>query len=119
MAPGGRVVLFSTSQTTFTTVTSNYLVYVATKGAIEQMVRLLTKDLAKKGIMVNAVSPGPTATDMFLNGKSEQLLKIMAGFSPQNRIGQPEEIANVIAFLSSPECSWVSGMTIRANGGAA
>ena len=80
---------------------------------------MLTKDLAKKGIMVNAVAPGPTATDLFLKGKSEQLLKTIAGFNPQNRIGQPEEIANVISFLTSPESGWVSGQTIRANGGAA
>jgi 3-oxoacyl-[acyl-carrier protein] reductase len=119
MVPGGRIVLFSTSQCTFTTVTPNYLVYVASKGAIEQMVRLLSKDLARKGIMVNAVSPGPTATDLFLKGKSEQLLKTMAGLNPQNRIGQPEEIADIIGFLASPQSGWVSGQTIRANGGAA
>jgi 3-oxoacyl-[acyl-carrier protein] reductase len=119
MAPGGRIVLFSTTQVHASTVTPNYLVYIASKGAIEQMTRGLSKDLARKGIMVNAVAPGPTATDLFLTGKSEQLLKMIAGFNPQNKIGSPEEVAEVVAFLSSPASSWVSGQVLNANGGQA
>ncbi|KAF4625268.1 hypothetical protein G7Y89_g12900 [Cudoniella acicularis] len=119
MAPGSRVVLFSTTQAHASTVTANYLTYIASKGAIEQMNRALSKDLARKGITVNCVSPGPTATDLFLQGKSEQLIKTIAGFNPQNRIGKPEEIAEVVAFLSSPAASWVSGQMLLANGGQA
>lgn len=89
------------------------------KGAIEQMTRGLSKDLARKGIMVNTVAPGPTSTDLFLKGKSEELLKTIAGFNPQGRIGQPEEVAEVVAFLSSSASSWVTGQTLMVNGGMA
>jgi len=119
MSSGSRIVLFSTTQAAASTLTGNYLTYVASKGAVEQMTRALSKTLAAKGIMVNCIAPGPTATDMFLGGKSEQLLKIIAGFNPQNRIGKPEEIAEAVAFVSSPANSWITGQTIRANGGMA
>ncbi|TVY39039.1 Versicolorin reductase [Lachnellula subtilissima] len=119
MSSGSRVVLFSTTQCHASTVTPNYLAYIASKGAIEQMTRGLSKDLARKGIMVNCCAPGPTATDLFLNGKSEQLLKMIAGFNPQNKIGMPEEVAEVVAFLSSPAASWVSGQVLKTNGGQA
>ncbi|KAF7863963.1 hypothetical protein EAF04_006928 [Stromatinia cepivora] len=100
-------------------VTPNYLTYIMSKGAIEQMTRCLSKDLAQKGIMVNAVAPGPTSTELFLNGKSDQLSKTIASFNPQNRIGQPEEVAEVVAFLSSGASSWVTGQILRVNGGMA
>ncbi|RDL42551.1 Brn1 [Venustampulla echinocandica] len=119
MSPGSRIILFSTTLAHASTVTPNYLVYVSSKGAIEQMTRVLSKDLARKGILVNAVAPGPTATDLFLEGKSEGLLKIIAGFNPQNRIGKAEEIANVVAFLSSEQSSWVTGQVLPVNGGMA
>jgi len=119
MGKGSRIVLFSTSQCALTTVTPNYTTYIASKGAIEQMVRGLSKGLAPKGIMVNCVSPGPTATDLFLKGKSQQMLDTIAGFNPQKRIGQPEEIAEAVAFFCSPGCGWVTGQTLKVNGGAA
>ena len=119
MTSGGRIILFSTTQCTASTVTPNYLAYVSSKGAIEQMTRALSKDLARKGIMVNAVSPGPTATDLFMKGKSEQVLKTIAGFNPQGRIGKPEEIADAVAILSSEASSWVTGQVLRVNGGHA
>lgn len=83
------------------------------------MTRGLSKDLARKGIMVNAVAPGPTATDLFLKGKSEQALKMIAGFNPQGRIGKPEEIADAVAYLSGEQSSWVTGQVLRVNGGHA
>ncbi|TAQ84735.1 hypothetical protein B7494_g6935 [Chlorociboria aeruginascens] len=116
MAPGSRIVLFSTTQCAASTVTGSYLVYCATKGAIEQITRVLSKDLARKDILVNCVAPGPTGTDMFYKDKSEQLLKTIASFSPQNRIGTPDEIARVVLFLSGPACSWITGQLIRVNG---
>jgi len=119
MKSGGRIVLFSTTLAAASTVTPNYLAYCSSKGAVEQMTRVLSKDLARKGIMVNCVSPGPTKTDMFVQGKSEQLLKIIAGFNPQNRIGEPEEIAGVVAFLCGPGSTWVTGQNVRVNGGMA
>ena len=94
----------------------NYLLYVATKGAVEQMSRVLAKDLGAKGITVNTVAPGPIDTDMFRQGKTEQLLNVFAGMHPQKRIGKPEEVANVVAFLVSEEARWVNGQTLRING---
>lgn len=86
-----------------------------TKGAIEQMTRVLAKDLGRQQIYVNAIAPGPTATNMFLDGKSPELLEKIASWSPHNRIGQPEEVAQTIAYLS--ESPWVSGQVLRVNGG--
>lgn len=119
MSPGSSIIFFSTSLCAASTVTPNYLTYVTSKGAVDQMTRVMSKDLARKGINVNAVAPGPTGTELFLNGKSEQLLKMIAGFSPQNRIGAPEEIADVVAFLSSSASKWVTGQVLRVNGGMA
>ncbi|PMD16411.1 NAD(P)-binding protein [Hyaloscypha hepaticicola] len=119
MAPGSRIILFSTTLCAASTVTPNYLAYVSSKGAVEQMTRVLSKDLARKGIMVNCVAPGPTGTELFMKGKSEQLLKMIAGFNPQGRIGQPEEIAGVVVFLAGESASWVTGQTMRVNGGVA
>ncbi|KAL2063366.1 hypothetical protein VTL71DRAFT_5171 [Oculimacula yallundae] len=119
LSPGGRIILFSTTLCAASTVTPNYLAYVSSKGAIEQMTRVLSKDLARKGIMVNAVAPGPTATDLFMKGKPEGVLNMIKGFNPQNRIGKPEEIADVVAFLCGEGAKWVTGQTIRVNGGMA
>ncbi|KAK9350936.1 hypothetical protein V1505DRAFT_373559 [Lipomyces doorenjongii] len=119
MAPGSHIIFFSTTLCAASTVTPNYLLYVTTKGAVEQMTRVMSKDLARKGISVNAVAPGPTGTDLFFRGKSEQLLKIIAGFNPQNRIGTPEEIADVVAFLGGNGSRWITGQTVRVNGGMA
>lgn len=82
------------------------------------MTRILTKDLGPKGITVNAVAPGPIATEMFFQGKSQELIDTIAGFSPLGRLGKPEEIAALAAFLAGPTSSWVSGQVIGANGGS-
>ncbi|KAK0115557.1 hypothetical protein ONS95_000167 [Cadophora gregata] len=119
MTAGGRIILFSTTLCAASTVTPNYLAYVSSKGAIEQMTRVMSKDLARKGIMVNAVAPGPTGTDLFMKGKPENLLKMIAGFNPQNRIGKPDEIAEVVGFLSGEGARWITGQTVRVNGGMA
>lgn len=103
MAEGSHIIFISTSLCTATTVAPPYLLYNATKGAIEQMTRVMSKDLASKGICVNAVAPGPTGTDLFYKGKSDQMLKAIAGFSPMGRIGKPEEIAEAIVwYVTSP-----------------
>lgn len=117
MSAGGRVMLFSTSLTTLSTITPNYLLYVSTKGAIEQMTRILAKDLGKKGITVNTISPGPTGTDGFYEGKNEQLLNMIKSWNPMGRIGEPEEIANVVSFIAGEESSWMNGQNFRVNGG--
>ncbi len=117
MKEGSHIVLLSTSLCHASTVTPNYLLYCSTKGAIEQMTKVLSKDLARKGISVNAVAPGPTGTDLFYKGKSEQIINTIASTNPHNRIGTPEEVADAIAFLSSDASRWVSGQILPANGG--
>ena len=97
----------------------NYLLYASTKGAIEQMVHVLAKDLGRKGITVNAIAPGPTGTELFFKGKSEQLLNTIRSWSPFGRLGTPEEIAGAIAFLAGPGGSWTSGQVLRVNGAVA
>ena len=119
MSSGSHVIFISTTQCHASTVTPPYLLYTSTKGAIEQMTRVLSKDLGRRQISVNAIAPGPTATELFLKGKPEQLIKTIASSNPSNRLGQPEEIANAIAFLSSSDSSWVNGQIIKVNGGTA
>ena len=117
MPEGSHIVLLSTTQCHNAAVTPPYLLYNSTKGAIEQMTRVMSKELLPKGICVNAVAPGPTGTELFYKGKTEQMLKMIANFSPAGRIGKPEEIAEAIVWLSGASSSWVSGQVIKANGG--
>ena len=119
MSAGSRVIFLSTTLNVASTVGPNYLLYNASKGAIDQMVRVMSKELAAKGIMVNSVAPGPTGTELFLNGKSEQMLKAVAGANPQGRLGEPEDIADVILFLSGGGSRWITGQRIPVNGGMA
>lgn len=81
------------------------------------MTRVLNKDVGRKGIFVNAIAPGPTGTELFYKGKSEEMLKTIANFNPQGRIGTPEEIAESIVFVSGS--SWLSGQVVAVNGGMA
>jgi len=117
MSAGGRIIFFSTSVTRASTVLPNYLVYAASKGAIEQFTRVLAKDLGTRGITVNCISPGPTDTELFRKGKTEQQIQFLANLNPQKRIPQPEEIAPAVAFLASPGASWVNGQNLPVNGG--
>jgi len=119
LAPGSHVIFISTSLTSASTITPPYLVYLVTKGAIEQMVRVLSKDLAKGGICVNAVAPGPTGTELFYQGKSDAVLDGIKKSIPMGRLGTPEEVAEVIGWLSGDGSRWVTGQVIRANGGLA
>jgi len=113
---GGRIIFFSSSLTKASTVLPNALVYVASKGAIEQIARVLAKDLGARSITVNTISPGPVDTPLFREGKSEQQIRFIAGLNPQNRLGLPEEIAPAVAFLASPAAAWVNGQNILVNG---
>jgi len=112
---GGRIISFSTS--VVGALLPRYGVYTATKAAVEAMTSILAKELGTRGITVNAVAPGPTATALFMNGKSEALVQSMIDANPLKRLGQPDDIASVVAFLASPDGGWVNGQTIRANGG--
>ncbi len=91
--------------------------YSATKAAVECMVRSMAKELAPRQVRVNAVAPGPVDTDLFRAGKTEEAKQRSAAMSPLNRIGRPEEIAEVVAFVASDRASWVDGQVIQPNGG--
>ncbi|CAL9485531.1 SDR family oxidoreductase [Streptomyces sp. enrichment culture] len=112
---GGSFVGFSTSVvgTQFPT----YGAYAASKGAVETMTMILARELRGRDVTVNTVAPGPTATDMFLTGKTEEQIDRLAKTPPLERLGTPEDIAEVVAFLSSPAGHWVNGQILRANGG--
>ncbi|WP_316230998.1 glucose 1-dehydrogenase [Bradyrhizobium sp. SZCCHNR1051] len=112
---GGRIVNFSSSVVGL--YQPRYGAYAATKAAVEAMTHVLAKELARRSITVNAVAPGPTETEMFLNGKTDEQLRAMAAANPFGRFGQPREIADVVAFLTSPEAAWVNGQVVRVNGG--
>jgi 3-oxoacyl-[acyl-carrier protein] reductase len=114
---GGRIVNFSTSVLHMAPPT--YGVYAATKGAVEALTRVFAKELRGRGITCNAVAPGPVATELFLNGKSEDLIQQIARSAPLERLGQPEDIAGVVSFLAGPDGGWVNGQVLRANGGMA
>ena len=119
MPAGGRIIFVSTAVTSFSAAAPAYLLYAATKGAIEQMTRLAAKDLGRKGIMVNAVAPGPTQTELFLKGKSEETLRLVASANPFRRVAVPEEITGAFNFLCGPDSSWISGEVIRVDGAMA
>ncbi|WP_425403163.1 SDR family oxidoreductase [Hwanghaeella sp.] len=91
--------------------------YSATKAAFECLLRSMQKELAGRGIRVNGVAPGPVDTDLFRSGKDEAAVQRSAAMSPFNRVGKPEEVAEVIAFLASPKSSWVAGQIVQPNGG--
>ncbi|WP_267248621.1 SDR family oxidoreductase [Yersinia sp. Marseille-Q5920] len=112
---GGRIVNFSTSVVDLKL--EKYAVYAATKAAVETMTAILAKELRGRNITVNAVAPGPTATDLFLNGKSAELIEKMAKMAPLERLGTPEDIAAAVAFLVGKDGGWINGQVLRANGG--
>jgi 3-oxoacyl-[acyl-carrier protein] reductase len=111
---GGAIINFSTSVVGLKLPT--YSAYNATKGAVEAITGILAKEIGNRDITVNAVAPGPTATALFLDGKSDELIARMAAQNPMGRIGSPADIAEVVAFLAGPG-RWVNGQVIRANGG--
>jgi 3-oxoacyl-[acyl-carrier protein] reductase len=117
LADGGRIINFSSSVTARFMPT--YGAYAATKGAVEQLTRSLAKELGPRGITINTVSPGPTETEMFTTGKTPEQIAFFAKQTAFDRLGQPKEIAEVVAFLASEAASWISGQNIRANGGLA
>jgi 3-oxoacyl-[acyl-carrier protein] reductase len=112
---GGRIVNFSTS--VVGTKLETYGVYAATKSAVETMTGILAKELRGRNITVNAVAPGPVATELFLTGKSQELVDRMAKMNPMERLGTPADIASAVAFLVGPDGGWINAQVLRANGG--
>ena len=112
---GGSIINFSTSVvgTSFPT----YGAYAASKGAVEALTLILARELRGRDVTVNAVAPGPTATDLFLDGKTDEQVQQLAHAVPLERLGQPSDLADIVAFLSSPAGHWINGQVIRANGG--
>lgn len=111
---GGAILNFSTS--VVKTLLPNYSAYVATKAAVEAIGLVLARELAGRDITVNTIAPGPTATDMFLNGKDDALVERLANLNPMHRLGTPEDIAEVVSFLAG-KARWVNGQVVYANGG--
>ncbi|MFK3740689.1 SDR family oxidoreductase [Massilia sp. TN1-12] len=114
---GGRIVNFST--TVLHLAPPTYGVYVGSKAAVEAMTRVFSKELRGRHITCNAVAPGPVATELFLNGKSDEQVQQMAKAAPLERLGEPDDIARVVSFLAGPDGAWVNGQVLRANGGLA
>ncbi|MGK9054034.1 SDR family oxidoreductase [Neorhizobium petrolearium] len=112
---GGRIINFSSSVVGVYGPT--YGAYAASKAGVEAMTHVASKELGRRGITVNTVAPGPVETDMFMTGKSDELVQRIVGTIPLARLGQPNEIASVVAFLASPDGGWVNGQVLRANGG--
>ena len=112
---GGRIINFSSSVTGLLQPT--YGVYAATKAAVEAMTSILAKELRGRNITVNAIAPGPTATKLFLDGKPQDVIDRLAKMAPLERLGQPKDIADAVAFLAGPDGAWINGQTLRANGG--
>ncbi|THB71750.1 MAG: SDR family oxidoreductase [Desulfobulbaceae bacterium] len=115
MNTGGSIINIGTTVTKM--MLPGYGTYAASKGAVEQITRVLAKELGPRGIRVNCVSPGPTDTSLFRRGKTEQQVQNLASMSAFNRIGTPEEIAQMVRLLCTKESGWVSGQNIFTNGG--
>jgi 3-oxoacyl-[acyl-carrier protein] reductase len=112
---GGRIINFSSSVVGLLQPT--YGAYAASKAAIEAMTSVLAKELRGREITVNAVAPGPTATDLFLRGKSPDVIERLAKAAPLERLGEPEDVARVVSLLAGPDAAWINGQVIRCNGG--
>jgi len=115
MQPGGKIINFSTSVSGL--MLPGYSLYAATKGAVEQLTRQLAKELGSKRISINAIAPGPVATELFTTGKTDEQIENIARMIGFGRLGEPTDIARVALFLASEEAGWITGQVLRANGG--
>ncbi|MCB9854104.1 MAG: SDR family oxidoreductase [Phycisphaerales bacterium] len=117
IAKGGRIIAFSSSVVAVSL--PGYGPYIASKLAVEGLVRVLANELRGRNVTVNAIAPGPVATELFLRGKSDELVEKLSKAPPLERLGQPEDIEGVVSFLAGPDGAWVNGQVLRANGGFA
>jgi 3-oxoacyl-[acyl-carrier protein] reductase len=114
---GGRIIVFSSSVIAKSFPT--YGPYIASKAGVEDLVRVLANELRGRNITANAVAPGQVEADLFLKGKSDALIDELKKMNPLERLGQPEDMANLVSFLAGPEGGWVNAQVLRANGGFA
>ena len=114
---GGRIIAFSSSVIAKSFPT--YGPYIASKAGVEGLVRVLANELRGRNITVNAVEPGQVRTDLFLKGKSDARIDELKKMNPLERLGQPEDMANLVSFLAGPEGGWINSQVLRANGGFA
>lgn len=114
---GGRFVALSSS--VIAKHTPGYGPYIASKAGVEGLVQVFAQEMRGRDISVNAVAPGPVATELFLKGKSDELISQIVKQAPLERIGQPEDIADTVSFLAGPGGAWVNGQVLRVNGGFA
>jgi 3-oxoacyl-[acyl-carrier protein] reductase len=114
MKDGGRIVNISTMGTAWPS--PGEALYAASKAAIEQFARVASRELGRRGITVNTISPGPTDTDL-LHGVPAEALDQVAHLTALGRLGRPADIADVVAFLVGPDAHWLTGQNIRADGG--
>jgi 3-oxoacyl-[acyl-carrier protein] reductase len=117
LTSGGRIIAFSSS--VLAKSFPSYGPYIASKAGVEGLVHVLANELRGRNITVNAIAPGPVATELFLKGKSEEQVSEISKMAPLERIGQPADIANVVSFLAGPDGGWVNSQVLRANGGFA
>jgi len=117
ISAGGRIIAFSSS--VLTKSFPSYGPYIASKAGVEGLVHVLANELRGRNVTVNAVAPGPIATELFLSGKSENQIAEFTKMSPLERMGQPDDIANVVSFLAGPDGGWINSQVLRANGGFA
>ncbi|HXM12510.1 MAG TPA: SDR family oxidoreductase [Terriglobales bacterium] len=117
LTSGGRVIAFSSS--VLAKSFPSYGPYIASKAGVEGLVHVLANELRGRNITVNAIAPGPVATELFLKGKTEEQVSEISKMAPLERIGQPADIANVVSFLAGPDGGWVNSQVLRANGGFA
>jgi 3-oxoacyl-[acyl-carrier protein] reductase len=117
MGEGGRIIALSTS--VIASALPTYGAYIASKAGVEGLVRVLANEVRGRGLTVNAVAPGPTATELFLKDKTPEQIERLSKVPPLERLGEPEDIAGAVAFLAGPDGGWVHGQVLRVNGGFA
>jgi 3-oxoacyl-[acyl-carrier protein] reductase len=115
VSSGGRIIAFSSS--VIAKAFPTYGPYIASKAGVEGLVRVLANELRGRNITVNAVAPGQVETDLFLKGKSDARIQELKKMNPLERLGQPEDMANLVSFLAGPDGGWVNAQVLRANGG--
>jgi 3-oxoacyl-[acyl-carrier protein] reductase len=117
LTEGGRIIAFSSS--VLARSFPGYGAYIASKAGVEGLVHVLANEMRGRKVTVNAVAPGPVATELFLDGKSPDKVKELEQMAPLERLGRPEDIAAVVSFLAGPDGAWMNSQVVRANGGFA